>query len=118
MALGLPSTFSQDLNIKCLATSFKYSPDEGETWTDWYEVNIKVIITDELITIYSNETQRYKLQGFTRIPQGQFVNYATRAMDSEGKQLNIVLSINKEESIHFLSFFYKDVNYVYELRDY
>ena len=49
MALGLPSTFSQDLNIKCLATSFKYSPDDGKNWTDWYNVKIVVTITDDLI---------------------------------------------------------------------
>ena len=118
MALGLPSTFSQDLNIKCLATSFKYSPDDGKNWTDWYNVKIVVTITDDLIIVYSNEIQVYKLEGFTRIPDGDYVNYATKAMDYSGKRLNIVLSINTKESAHYISFFYSDVNYVYVIEDY
>lgn len=56
------SAFAQN-TLWFQATAFAYKPNYSSTWSDWESSNVKISIDqyNEVITIYSQQTQIYKV---------------------------------------------------------
>lgn len=115
LLLSAVAVQSQTYWYKATSFAIKF---EGYDWSDWERVNVKIEfdLDDDFITIYSKETQVYKVREILEPPydsDGEQVKFEVIDQDFDTGHLRLRIQDNGQSQLYVD---FSDVSWVYNVK--
>lgn len=117
LMLMFTCSFVNSQNVAWFRTTELAIKVKGYDWSDWTraEMNVKFDIDNDIIVIYSDKTQIYKITGFNQTPydtRGKQVAYSVIDQDYDRGQIRLRIENNGNSQIYVD---FSDISWVYNV---